>query len=136
MNIIRLKGYYLNKCTYWLIAISITIWIIVFATINISREDRWCLSTMLTGLALMIVFYLNRLDAKSVILKEGNFEINYFDQGRFFTKKDISFNKNDITVLDKSDKLTLSTNSGIVARLRKKAADAEDWITLENYFKD
>ncbi len=45
MNEITFSGYYKDKCTYWMIATWPIIWVVIFMTLNIPREDRWTLST-------------------------------------------------------------------------------------------
>jgi len=131
---ITLKGYFLNKCTYWLLVISVVIWIIVFATLNIPREDRFILSTNLTGAVLAFIMYLNRFEVKHIRLGEENFELEYFDQGKFFTRKDATCAKSEVTVLKTKDKFVLQNNSNKIATIRRKATDIDNWEILKKYF--
>jgi len=86
------------------------------------------------GLEYVIIFYLSRLDPQFINLDTEIIEINYFDQSRFFTKADEVYIKKDISVLDKGNKLILSIQGNIIARIRKNAIELEDWEALKEYF--
>jgi hypothetical protein len=134
MGYFTFKAYFLNKGIYWLIPISVAIWIIVFATLTIPREDRFSLSTILMGAVLATIMYLNRFDIRYLNLTEENIEVEYFDQGKFFTKKNAAYTKSEITVLETSNKFVLLNNSNKIAVIRKKATDTGDWEMLKKYF--
>ncbi|MHB8206031.1 hypothetical protein [Mucilaginibacter sp.] len=115
-------------------AISVVIWVIVFATLTISREDRFSLSTIFTGAILGVILYLNRYDVKHLNLTEENIEVEYFDQGKFFTREDATYSKSIIAVLETNDKFVLLKNSKKIATIRRKATDTDDWGILKGYF--
>ncbi len=134
MEEIAFNGYFINKCTYWLIATWPVIWVVVFATLDIPREDRFCLSTGVMAVELYFVFYLNRFEPKLIKFDNENIEIGYSNY-KFFEIKDKYYSKSEIKALKVDDVLILSRGTRIIAKLRRKALDAEDWETLKNYFK-
>src|SRR6185503_3311752 len=133
MNVITFKGYYLNKCTNWWLAFSAIVGIIVFLMSNFTFENRWIFISVFLFAGLNVVMYLNRLEPKFLKLDNENFEITYFT--RSFAKKQALYSKNEVKVLKEFDKLTLSNDTGVIAKIRKKALYAKDWTTLENYIR-
>jgi hypothetical protein len=133
MDVIVFKGYYLNKCTNWWLSITAVIAVIVFLMSNFTSENRWVLMCILMFAGLNIVLYLNRLEPKLLKFDDRNFEITYFPQWSF-GKKNALYSKYEVKVLQENDKLTLSNDTGVVAKIRKKAINAEDWEAVKNYF--
>lgn len=139
MEVITFKAYYLNKCMYWLFAFWAVTFTAIFITVNISHEDRFVLSTFAITAELFFVLYLNRFDPKYISFDKDNIEITYVNLKSYINykqsyPKEESFSKKDIKILKKENALILSNNIGIVAKIRRKALEAEDWETLKNYF--
>ena len=134
MDEIKFKAYYMTRCTYWLISTWPVIWIVVFATLDIPREDRWILSTCLMGAGVYFCFYLNRFEPKFMKFGEDIIQIDYFNY-KYFEIKDNYYPTNEIKALKDGDVLILSKGTKIVAKARKKALDIEDWEILESHFQ-
>jgi hypothetical protein len=132
MDVILFKGYYFNKCLIWLYSIGILISAVIFLVFNFAIEYRYfiCMIFIFTGI--MIVFYLNRFEPASIKFSNEKIEVSYFNKF-FFKKNQGIYSKDEIKILNKEDIFTLSNNTGIVAIIRKKALDAEDWGTFKKY---
>jgi hypothetical protein len=133
MGAIIFKAYLINKLTYWLFAISVVVGVVIYREFNLTDEYRTiaCGVSILTGF--LIVFYLNRFEPKLIKLDNDIFEITYSNQ-RYFKREKANYSKNSVNVLDENDKLILSNEAGIIAKIRRKALEPEDWETLRNYF--
>jgi hypothetical protein len=62
---------------YWLFAVWAVTWAVIFITINLSREDRYVLSTFAMTAELYFVLYLNRFEPKYMSLDKESLEITY-----------------------------------------------------------
>jgi hypothetical protein len=133
MKDIVFNGFYLKKCTYWLLGLGLITFALVFTMLNVPREDRFIWGASLIGLEAYFVFYLNRFEPKVIRLHKENFEIMYRNY-KFFEKADRVYLKNDTKVVAKRDMLILSNNNSIVGKVRKKELTYEDWRTITNYF--
>jgi hypothetical protein len=88
------------------------------------------------GIGFYLVFYLNRFEPRFIDFDNNSIKIVYFNDTKYFFKRDDrDYSKNEIRVLKKNDALILSNATNIVAKIRRKALDAEDWETLNSYFK-
>jgi hypothetical protein len=124
---------------YWLFAVwAITI-ATIWATINVSREDRWDLSTFAVAAEFFFALYLNRLEPKYVTLNDDDFEITYVNLVSYLNYKkayckEKRFSRNAIAALKKEGIIILKHNNRPVAKIRKKALEADDWEMLIYYF--
>jgi len=139
MEEITFKAYYLSKCEYWLLAFSAAAIAFIFIPIDISREDRFVLSALAMGVGLRFVLYLNRHEPKYISVDNDNIEITYVNSKSYINpkqsfRKEKSYLKNEIKTSRKINMIILSNNIGVVAKIRKKALNDEDWATLNNYF--
>jgi len=133
MDVIIFKGYLINKLTYWLFAIAVVLSIVIYRGFNLTDEYRTmaCGTSIATGF--IIVFYLNRFEPKLIKFDNNNFEITYSNQ-RYFKRETTNYSKNSVKILEGSDKIILSNDAGIIAKIRFKALEPGDWETLKNYF--
>ncbi len=134
MDAIIFKGYLINKLTYWLFAISVVVFVVIYREFNLTDEYRTmaCGASILTGF--LVVFYLNRFEPKLIKFDNNNFEIAYSNQ-RYFKRETANYSKNSVKILQESDKIILSNDAGIIAKIRCKALEPRDWETLKNYFE-
>jgi len=139
MEVITFRAYYIDRCMYWLFAIWAVTITAIFATINIPREDRWTLSTCAIAAELFFVLYLNRFEPKYITLNDDDFEITYVNSVSYINykkahRKEKSFSRNTIDSLKKEGIIILMHDNRTVAKIRKKALDADDWEKLIYYF--
>ena|ERR1700761_4898743 len=130
MNAIIFKGYLINKLTYWLFAIAVVLSIVIYRGFNLTDEYRTmaCGASIATGF--LIVFYLNRFEPKLFKFDKDNFEITFSNQW-YFKREKASYSKNSVEILKENDKIILSNDSGIIAKIRRKALEPGDWETLK-----
>lgn len=137
MNEIAFTKDYLKKYEYWFFPISIAIWIVVFSTLDISREDRFSLSTCLMAIPMILWFYSLRFEPKTVEFNNENINISYINDFKWlFGKNDFRGFKAEVNAIKNNDMIILSNVGGTIAKIRRKALRAEDWDMLNNYSFD
>jgi len=90
-------------------------------------------SSFLMGAEAYLGFFLNRFEPEIIVLKDNEFDISYLNFNSF-AKANATYNKNEVEVVNKGDKLLLSYENRIIGKVREKATSAENWTLLEKYF--
>ncbi|GAC1306261.1 MAG: hypothetical protein NVSMB24_16350 [Mucilaginibacter sp.] len=134
MDAIVFKAYLINKLTYWFFPIIVVVLAGIYLKLNLTDENRTMACGVAIGIGFIVIFYLNRFEPKLMKFDRENIEISYIVNQWPYGRKKRTYSKNELKVLKKSDLLILSSDAGIVAKMRRKALDVKDWETLENYF--